>query len=1243
MTASLTPLVQQLRRLVTPRAPDSDAELVQRFAGQRDEAAFAALVERHGRMVLGVCRRVLLDEQAAEDAFQATFLVLARRAGALGRPEAVAGWLYRVAHLVARKARGSLGRRRAQELPVEVPEARPDPLAELSVRELLGIVDEELLRLPERYRLPVLLCCLENKSQEEAARQLGWTPGSVKGRLERGRKRLHQRLARRGIVPTAGLAALEVASGAARAQLPASGMILGAASVPAEVLELAEAVLQGMSLARWKVLMLMLVLAGSLAGVSALAFYSAGEQPPAAGPQAGADKVEPQDARRSEAVIIGKVVDEAGKSVAGATVLAPNQEKSRPVTSGADGAFRLALGIPAPEGIYATLLVRGPDNRLGVAAVAQKKPEPVRVVLKAPQPLAVQVQGSDDKPVAGAEVYFLWNWSVLGQGRTDADGRWTGRVPADTPNWEVFARKAQVGCEFAVAQSGRGSSAAPRPLPEQLILTLDGARTVRVKTVDRDGKPLPGVKVGPSSLWNYIREQRVNLPDTSDLWPTTGPDGSVVFDWLPKRQLNSVLFQARVEGHYPLEQTVSWLTQDKSPPELIISMLPTERLSGLVRHADGQPAADIQVTAAGAGAGGNGFRGSTRTAADGRYTLQVHAEQAYVVAVSDERWGAPYRSDVIVHAGKPVTGIDFVLGRATRVHGRVTVGKEDRPATKMSVHAVIDRGEIPAELRRREDTVYRDLSMTIWAEVDRDGCFEFHLGPGEYQLQGPPRVKPVKVTIPATHPPAEIVCDLHMPRPETGPLVGGVVDGQGQPVAGGGVQGQYASSEAHRMFRALKTDAQGRFRVERSLDALVLFAQTADKTRAGVTRLSAEAAEAEIRVGSVASASGRLLDPAGKPLPRLQVWYGIHVYLGEPGNSPHMTSFGGRVTTDAEGRFTITGLVPGETYHLNLDLDRNDFPRVTEVEPKGAAAIDLGDLRVDPTAPKPYVPPTPAEQTKAAFTPAKASPRERLTRTLAEARRMYTRPLLLFGRPSDPACVELYRLFGEEAEGTSPQQLRWEFELTALDTEQPDVKALAAELGVEVNKGPLLAILGADGARMASHALQLDGKQKLDGPALTAFLARHKLPTRDAEVLLAEALEKAKTEAKRVYFIASASWCGPCRRLARFLEAHAGELERHYVFVKLDISRDTHAEAVCKRYQGNEHNGVPWHAVLDAEGKLLITSNAPGPKSPHDSTNIGFPSGAAEVAHFLRMLQQTAPRLTEARLAELRKVLSGSR
>ncbi len=82
---------------------------------------------------------------------------------------------------------------------------------------------------------------------------------------------------------------------------------------------------------------------------------------------------------------------------------------------------------------------------------------------------------------------------------------------------------------------------------------------------------------------------------------------------------------------------------------------------------------------------------------------------------------------------------------------------------------------------------------------------------------------------------------------------------------------------------------------------------------------------------------------------------------------------------------------------------------------------------------------------------------------------------------------------------------------------------------------------------------------------------------------------------------------------------------------------------MCKRYQGNEHNGVPWHAVLDAEGKLLITSNAPGPKSPHDSTNIGFPSGAAEVAHFLRMLQQTAPRLTEARLAELRKVLSGSR
>ncbi|HKB38286.1 MAG TPA: sigma-70 family RNA polymerase sigma factor [Gemmataceae bacterium] len=232
MTATLTRLLHHLRRRVLPPELASDAELLDRFGREHDEDAFAALVVRHGPLVFNVCRRVLGDAHDAEDAFQATFLVLARKAGAVGRPAALAGWLHGVAYRVALKVREAGASSRLRQPPPDIPEPsdpRPDPLAELTARELLAILEAEVQRLPEVYRLPVALCCLEGFSQEEAARRLGWTPGSVKGRLERGRKRLHARLARRGLTLTAALSAVEVARGMAGMSSALAGPTIDAA------------------------------------------------------------------------------------------------------------------------------------------------------------------------------------------------------------------------------------------------------------------------------------------------------------------------------------------------------------------------------------------------------------------------------------------------------------------------------------------------------------------------------------------------------------------------------------------------------------------------------------------------------------------------------------------------------------------------------------------------------------------------------------------------------------------------------------------------------------------------------------------------------------------------------------------------------------------------------------------------------------------------------------------------------
>ncbi len=286
-------LLQHVRRLVDHAAPEAarDAELLERFRQQRDEQAFASLVSRHGPMVLRLCRRRLGDAHAAEDAFQATFLVLARKADSLRFPEQLAGWLYGVACRVSREARLRQQKQRLGELPADLANLQPDPLEQLTARELLGVIDEEVSRLPRAYRLPLILCGLEGKSQDEVAQQLGWTPGSVKGRLERGRKRLHERLARRGILPAA-LAALELVRATAEAQLPASlhrttvaaalAFAAGAENTASLVaLGLARTVLNGL-VAPAIVWTLVLALAVSLAGAAALCLPTAGPQPPAA-------------------------------------------------------------------------------------------------------------------------------------------------------------------------------------------------------------------------------------------------------------------------------------------------------------------------------------------------------------------------------------------------------------------------------------------------------------------------------------------------------------------------------------------------------------------------------------------------------------------------------------------------------------------------------------------------------------------------------------------------------------------------------------------------------------------------------------------------------------------------------------------------------------------------------------------------------------------------------------------------
>lgn len=338
-------------------AQPTDGQLLRRFAADRDEAAFATLLGRHGRLVYQVCRNVLRHEHDAEDAFQATFMVLARRAGAIRQGQSLGGWLYRVAYRVAMKARKAAGRRRQQEeRAARDPQERP--ASDLAWRELQAMLDEELNRLAQKYRTPFVLCCLAGKSKSEAAAELGWKEGTVSSRLAHARKVLQARLARRGVTLSAVLTGLAVAEVEVAAAVPAALVAatqkaavafgareaLAGATAPAAY---ARSVLWGMGLNRLTMPAAILVVIGLVGSATAITLHRRPTQddpapvvaatPAPTQVQAPGPKAEPENPPGGVMAVSGSVVGPGGNAVPGARVaviasraLRPGEDRGTP-------------------------------------------------------------------------------------------------------------------------------------------------------------------------------------------------------------------------------------------------------------------------------------------------------------------------------------------------------------------------------------------------------------------------------------------------------------------------------------------------------------------------------------------------------------------------------------------------------------------------------------------------------------------------------------------------------------------------------------------------------------------------------------------------------------------------------------------------------------------------------------------------------------------------------------------------
>jgi RNA polymerase sigma factor (sigma-70 family) len=436
VNSQLDTVVRHLRRLATGTNDRelTDAQLLRRFTGQRDETAFAALVRRHQRLVWSVCRNALGHVQDAEDAFQATFLVLAQSAAKIRKQDRLGSWLHGVAVRIASKAKRAGTRRRKHEREAaNMPRGKED--SELSWREVRRVLDEEVQRLPEKYQAPFVLCVLEGHSLAEAARQLGWKEGTVSGRLTGARKLLQQRLSRRGIGLSALLAGVTVANTASAASPPA---ILTASTIraalgfttrpeaaagllPPKIATLVQGETMLTTKLKWATALLLAVHCG-IAGVGLLGRERADARP--AETAAPKNDARPEDAKNESATLVlsGRVLDPNGKPSEGAKLylLDSSTAKTSPrvqATSGADGRFRFTLARkdvqlpPYTDNRWDHVFLCAMSEGFGLAFAPVGKPdaaaERTLQLVKDDVPIRGRVLDLQGKPVAGAAVRMI--------------------------------------------------------------------------------------------------------------------------------------------------------------------------------------------------------------------------------------------------------------------------------------------------------------------------------------------------------------------------------------------------------------------------------------------------------------------------------------------------------------------------------------------------------------------------------------------------------------------------------------------------------------------------------------------------------------------------------------------------------------------------------------------------------------------------------------------------------------------
>ncbi len=679
----------------------SEGQLLRRFAAG-DEGAFEALVTRHGPMVLGVCRRVLRDRLDVEDAFQATFLVLLRKCSALRDGERLGPWLHGVAYRVAARVRTRAIRRPGEERKGARPETvESEPHSELELSELRGLLDAEIDRLPEAYRRAVVLCYLEGQSHEEAARRLRCSAGSVRGRLDRARQKLRDRLTRRGVAPLAGLTALAAGGDAAFASVVVpSPLVIGTVATLARAatasavsatgstaaLELADGVFRSMFVAKLK--LVALLVAGILA-LGTLPFVVAFE-PRGPAMAAGDDPARSGGASATAHVqgitVTGRVLDQAGQPIGGARVARGSDLRGQEVIGEAttDATGRFTMRGVSPGEVVLTVQARGHAPDLVSLRTGPGLPL-VEFQLGPGHKILGRIVDAHDKPIAGAPISadeWRGHHSLRWNTRTDAEGRFRwDDAPADA----VMIDLGMLG--FNAKRFWSATADAPeKTIPMRRPLHVRG----RVTDADT-GRPITAFTLVPGFTWEKIQNVWWLNDRAKEL---TG----LSYDVLLSTEAGLGVIRIEAEGYLP--ETSRGLKDDEQDAVVHFALHRGSGISGIVRLPDGSPLAGADVllsTAArplqlnnGRPQVGMSDQRTVKTRADGRFNL-APSELPYTIVVVHDRG----RAVLPVRAG-PAGRHELAIVPWGRIEGVLRFGRQLAAGEKLCL--AVQRVPDPVDL-----------------------------------------------------------------------------------------------------------------------------------------------------------------------------------------------------------------------------------------------------------------------------------------------------------------------------------------------------------------------------------------------------------------------------------------------------------------------------------------------------------------------------------------------------------------